>query len=139
MPLSASTPSLAKARVIGAMTMRFAKVQPLIVIGVNSGPTSIILRSASGETSDGRDRRSRRADRAGEAQRRGGQQKGVTLHLLEMPREIAQPPQLAQIDAELEQAALMQRQQSVGARLQIGAESLHRLIVGAERDDAAVL
>src|SRR5258706_13191277 len=104
MPLSASTPSTAKARVIGAMTMRLASVQPLIVIGVNSGETSVTAAAPSdGRESDGRDRGGWRADRTGQPQRWRGQQEGVPPDLFEVAGEIAQPPQLAQMNAELEQ------------------------------------
>src|SRR5438270_4478227 len=101
MPLSASTPSTAKARVIGAMTMRLASVQPLIVIGVNSGETSVTAAGpANARGSNGRDRSCRRADRAGQPEWRRSQQEGVPPDLLEMAGEVAQPPQLAQVDAE---------------------------------------
>src|SRR6185295_1217624 len=124
MPLSASTPSTAKARVIGAMTIRLASVQPLIVIGVNSGETSV---TAVTMRSDGRDRGCRRADRTGQPQRRRGQQEGMAPDLFEMARQIAQPPQLAQMNPELEQAALVQRQQAIGAGLQVVSEAFDRL------------
>src|SRR5262245_57776681 len=70
-------------------------------------------------TSDRRDRRRRRADRTGQAQRRRGQEEAVAPVLAQPGRQRRELPELAEIDAELEQAVLVQRQ--------------HRMAAGARR------
>lgn len=58
----------------------------------------------SRELLDGRHGCDRRADRTGQPQRWGGQQEAAPPIRAQPPRELAQPPQLAERNAELEQA-----------------------------------
>src|SRR5438105_234319 len=83
--------------------------------------------------------RGRRAHRAGQAQRRRSQQKGRALVGTQPLRELGEVPQLAQVQAELEQAVRMQRQARVMLALAgLGRIGLDREVVGADRDDSRV-
>ena len=63
--------------------------------------------------SDGRDRGDGAADGAGETQRRRGQQEAAAVVLAQPRRELVQVPELAERDAQLEQAQVVDREQRV--------------------------
>src|SRR5579859_1549926 len=84
--------------------------------------------------------RYRGSDRTGQPQRRRGQEEGMTPGLAQMTGELAQPPQLAEMDTELEDAAFVQRKQAVGAGgLELRIERLDRWVVGDHGHDTARL
>src|ERR1700722_15411065 len=90
--------------------------------------------------SDQSHRGRRRADGTGQTQRRPREQEGAALDLAQIARQIAQPEHFAEMNAELEQAAVVQRQQAVMPHVpQRRIDGLDRRIVGDEGHDAAVL
>ena len=94
-----------------------------------------VLRSSS----DSGDRRDGRADRAGQVQRRRRQEEAAALVLPQPGGEVAQEPQFAEMDAVLEQAMLVQRQQRVGrSAVRRLRHQLDGEIVGDQRGDAGV-
>src|SRR5471032_2260122 len=89
--------------------------------------------------SDGRDRRGGRTDRAGQTQRRGGEQEARALLVAQPQREILQPPDLAEIESQLEQAVIVDRQRGMLGilRPRLGGHRLYAVIVGDEGRDLA--
>src|SRR6185437_3364051 len=85
------------------------------------------------------DWRRRRADGPGQAQRRRGQQEAIALVGAEPIGELGEIPDLAEIDAELEQAMRVQGQRRAMVLLaRPRGKALDRVIVGDERDEAAL-
>src|SRR5262245_22284113 len=80
----------------------------------------------------GGDGRCRRSYRTRQAQGRGGEEEAPAAMLAQPSRELGQVPQLAQVNAVLEQAMLVQRQARPrhGGNLVLGKDELNGGVVG---------
>ena len=89
--------------------------------------------------SDGGDGGDGGADDAGEAQRGGREQEPAAVVLAQPGRQLVEVPELAEGDAELEQAEVVDREERVAARVAVLAEqALDRVVVGHQRGDLRV-
>src|SRR5205085_3647777 len=85
------------------------------------------------------DGRGRRADAPGQTQRRRGREKAVTAVRAQPARELGQVPELAEMDAVLEDAMLVQRHRRMRPRLgDAGGNQLDREVVGDQAGGAAI-
>src|SRR6185503_16599629 len=89
----------------------------------------------------GGDRRRGRADGAGKAKRRRGEEEAAPLVLAQPARELGEIEHLAKMNAVLEEAMLVQRQPRLLARQRIGEPALDQLdgvIVGEQAREPGV-
>jgi hypothetical protein len=91
------------------------------------------LRATAATCHYGGDRRRGGADCAGQAQGRCGEQETAALVRAQPLRELAEVPHLAEVDALLEQAVLVQRHRGVGLGLEdLGRDQLDGVVVGKQ-------
>src|SRR5690242_2856313 len=91
------------------------------------------------EPSHRRHRRRRRADSTRQPQRRRGEEEAAALFGAEIIGELGKIPDLAQIDAELEETVLVQGERR--AMLLLAGprgKGFHRVVVGDERRESAL-
>src|SRR5690606_1683921 len=86
----------------------------------------------------GRDRRGRRTDGARQPQWRRGEQKAVAVVRAQPGGQRRQMPDFAKMDAELEQAMLVQRVEGAAAVMGTGRQALDGIIVGHQDRKPAV-
>src|SRR6185503_13611001 len=88
---------------------------------------------------DGGDWGGWRSHCTGQTERRGGEEETVALVLAQPVGERREIPQLAEMDAVLEQAVFVQRQHRVRRRLPgSGGEKLHGIVVGGEHREPRI-